>query len=58
MADVSKLKVNNDTYDLKDATARTDASNVNTKLTNSTISGTYTAGTETLELAFSVGSVS
>ena len=58
MADVSKLKINNDTYDLKDATARTDASNVNTKLTNSTISGTYTAGTETLELAFNVGSVS
>lgn len=34
MADISKIEVNNSTYDLKDATARSDISNIQTDLTN------------------------
>lgn len=71
MADISKLKIGSNTYDVKDPTARTTANNAdsnasqaildsaeaNAKISGSSIVGTYTAGTETLEISFQVGSV-
>lgn len=79
MADISKLKVGVNTYDLKDPTARTtannadgnasqaildaaaaatSASNANTKIDGAKIIGTYTSGTETLEVSLEIGTVS
>ena len=71
MADISKLKVGANTYDVKDPTARTTANNAdnnasqaildsaeaNAKIDGAKIIGTYTSGTETLEIAFEKGSV-
>lgn len=71
MADISKLKIGANTYDVKDPTARNTASNAdnnasqaildsaeaNTKIDGASIVGTYTSGTETLEISFEKGSV-
>lgn len=71
MADISKLKVGANTYDVKDPTARNTASNAdnnasqaildsaeaNAKIDGAKIIGTYTSGTETLEISFEKGSV-
>ena len=71
MADISKLKVGSNTYDVKDPTARTTASNAdnnasqaildsaeaNAKIDGAKVIGTYTSGTETLEISFEKGSV-
>lgn len=71
MADISKLKVGANTYDIKDPTARTtannadgnasqailDSSEANAKIDGASIVGTYTSGTETLEISFQKGSV-
>lgn len=70
MADISKLKVGANTYDIKDPTARSTASNAdgnasqaildsaqaNAKIDGASILGTYTSGTETLEISFQKGS--
>ena len=70
MADISKLKVGVNTYDIKDPTARTTASNAdnnasqaildsaeaNAKISGAKILGTYTSGTETLEVILELGS--
>lgn len=79
MADISKLKVGVNTYNIKDPTARdtagnadsnasqaildaaaaaTSASNANTKIDGAKVIGTYTSGTETLEISLELGSVS
>lgn len=72
MADISKLKVGANTYDIKDPTARNTASNAdsnasqaildsaeaNTKIDGSKVIGTYTSGTETLEISLEIGTVS
>lgn len=69
MQDVSNLKVGQNTYSLKDATARTQAQTAQTtaesaltqatetddKLTNTTLEGVYTANTETLEYQLKIG---
>lgn len=71
MADISKLKVGANTYDVKDPTARTTANNAdsnasqaildsasaNAKIDGAKILGTYTSGTETLEISLELGSV-
>lgn len=71
MADISKLKVGANTYDIKDPTARNTANNAdnnasqavldsaeaNAKIDGASLIGTYTSGTETLELSFQKGSV-
>ena len=71
MPDISKLKVGANTYDVKDPTARTTASNAdnnasqaildsaeaNAKIDGAKVIGTYTSGTETLEISFEKGSV-
>lgn len=71
MADISKLKVGSNTYDVKDPTARTTANNAdnnasqaildsaeaNAKIDGAKVIGTYTSGTETLEISFEKGSV-
>lgn len=71
MADISKLKIGSSTYDVKDPTARNTANNAdgnasqalldsaeaNAKIDGASIVGTYTSGTETLELSFQKGSV-
>lgn len=72
MADISKLKVGTNTYDIKDPTARNTANNAdnnasqaildsaeaNAKITGAKVLGTYTSGTETLELSLELGSTS
>ena len=72
MADISKLKVGANTYDIKDPTARNTANNAdsnasqaildsaeaNTKIDGAKVIGTYTAGTETLEVSLELGVVS
>lgn len=79
MADISKLKVGANTYDIKDTSARSTASNAdgnasqaildaaaaqssannaNTKIDGASIKGTYTSGTELLEISLELGSVS
>lgn len=72
MADISKLKVGSNTYDIKDPTARNTANNAdsnasqavldssaaNAKIDGASVIGTYTSGTETLEISFQKGSVS
>lgn len=71
MADISKLKVGSNTYDVKDPTARNTANNAdsnasqalldsaeaNAKIDGAKVIGTYTSGTETLEIGFEKGSV-
>lgn len=71
MADISKIKVGANTYDVKDPTARTTAGNAdsnasqaildsaeaNAKIDGAKILGTYTSGTETLEISLELGSV-
>lgn len=71
MADISKLKVGANTYDIKDPTARNTANNAdsnasqaildsaeaNAKINGAKILGTYTSGTETLEVSLEIGSV-
>ena len=71
MADISKLKVGSNTYDIKDPTARNTANNAdsnasqaildsasaNTKIDGAKVIGTYTSGTETLEVSLELGSV-
>lgn len=69
MADISKLKVGANTYDIKDPTARTTANNAdnnasqaildsaeaNTKIDGAKVIGTYIAGTETIEISLELG---
>ena len=71
MADISKLRVQSTTYDIKDPTARSTANNAdnnasqalldsaeaNTKIDGAKIIGTYTAGTETLEVSLELGAI-
>lgn len=71
MADISKLKVQSTTYDIKDTTARNTANNAdgnasqaildsaeaNAKIDGAKIIGTYTSGTETLEVSLELGTV-
>lgn len=71
MADISKLKVGANTYDIKDPTARNtannadgnasqailDSSEANAKIDGAKVLGTYTSGTETLEISLELGSV-
>ena len=70
MADISKLKIGSNTYDVKDPTARNTASNAdnnasqaildsaeaNAKINGAKVLGTYTSGTETLEISLELGS--
>lgn len=71
MADISKLKVGINTYDIKDPTARNTANNAdsnasqaildsasaNAKIDGAKVIGTYTSGTETLEVSLELGNV-
>ena len=71
MADISKIKIQSNTYDIKDPTARNTANNAdgnasqalldsaeaNTKINGAKVIGTYTAGTETLEVSLELGSL-
>ena len=71
MADISKLKIGSNTYDVKDPTARNtannadgnasqallDSSQANAKIDGAKVLGTYTAGTETLEISLELGSI-
>ena len=70
MADISKLKIGSNTYDVKDPTARNTANNADTnasqalldsadanaKIDGAKVLGTYTSGTETLEISLELGS--
>ena len=79
MADISKLKVGANTYDIKDPSARStannadsnasqaildaaaaqsSANNANTKIDGAKVIGTYTSGTELLEISLEIGTVS
>lgn len=55
--DISILKVGNNTYEIKDTTARTNATNANTKIDGASIIGVYTSGTETLEISLELGEI-
>lgn len=69
MADISKLKVGANTYDIKDPSARNTANNAdsnasqalldsaeaNSKIDGAKVIGTYTSGTETLEVSLELG---
>ena len=71
MADISKIKVGANTYDIKDPTARTTANNADgnasqalldsaenaAKINGAKVVGTYTSGTELLEISLELGSV-
>ena len=57
MPDISNLKIGNNSYSIKDPTARTNATNANTKIDNSKIIGNYTSATETIEIALKIGSL-
>lgn len=71
MADISKIKVGASTYDIKDPTARNTANNADgnasqalldsaenaAKIDGAKIIGTYTSGTETLEVSLELGTV-
>lgn len=71
MADISKIKIQSNTYDIKDPTARNTANNAdgnasqalldsaeaNTKIDGAKVIGTYTAGTETLEVSLELGAI-
>lgn len=68
--DISKLKVGSNTFNIKDTTARTTANNAdsnasqaildsaeaNAKIDGAKVIGTYTSGTETLEIGLEIGS--
>lgn len=56
--DIVNLKIGNNTYSIKDATARTNATNANTKIDGASVIGTYTSGTETLEISLEIGTIS
>ena len=70
MADISKIKIGSSTYDVKDPTARStannadgnasqallDSSQANAKIDGAKVLGTYTSGTETLEISLELGS--
>lgn len=70
--DIENLKVGNNTYRIKDSTARTNAQNAqstantantnaqnaNTKIDGASLVGEYTSGTETLEISLEIGSIS
>lgn len=72
MADISKLKIQSTTYDIKDPTARNTANNAdnnasqaildsasaNAKIDGAKVKGIYTSGTETLEVSLELGSTS
>lgn len=58
MSDISNLQIGSNTYALKDASARTSATNANTKIDGASVVGTYTAGTETLEISLELGVIS
>lgn len=69
--DITNLKIGNNTYGIKDTTARTNASNAqqtansantsatnaNTKIDGASIVGKYTSGTETLEISLELGEI-
>ena len=69
MADISKLKIGANTYDIKDPSARNTANNAdsnasqaildsaeaNAKINGAKVIGTYTSGTETLEVSLELG---
>ena len=71
MADISKIKIGSSTYDVKDPTARNtannadgnasqallDSSEANSKIDGAKVIGTYTGGTETLEISLELGTV-
>lgn len=71
MADISKIKIQSNTYDIKDPTARNTANNAdgnasqalldsaeaNTKINGAKVIGTYTSGTETLEISLELGAI-
>ena len=71
MADISKIKVGASTYDIKDPTARNTANNADgnasqalldsaenaAKINGAKVIGTYTSGTETLEVSLELGTV-
>ena len=71
MADISKLKIGSNTYDIKDPSTRNiannadsnasqailDTSEANAKIDGAKVIGTYTSGTETLEISLELGSV-
>lgn len=57
MPDISNLQIGNNTYSLKDGTARTSATNANTKIDGASVVGTYTSATETLELSLELGTI-
>ena len=71
MADISKIKIQSNTYDIKDPTARNTANNAdgnasqalldsaeaNTKIDGAKVIGTYTSGTETLEISLELGTI-
>lgn len=71
MADISKIKIQSNTYDIKDPTARNTANNAdgnasqalldsaeaNTKIDGAKVIGTYTSGTETLEIGLELGTI-
>lgn len=71
MADISKIKIGSSTYDVKDPTARNtannadgnasqallDSSEANSKIDGAKVIGTYTSGTETLEISLELGAV-
>ena len=71
MADISKIKIGSSTYDVKDPTARNTANNAdgnasqalldsaeaNGKIDGAKVIGTYTSGTETLEISLELGTI-
>lgn len=54
--DVSILKVGASSYNIKDSTARNDATSALTKINGASIIGTYTSATETIEIGLQLGS--
>ena len=55
--DIANLKVGNNTYGIKDSTARINANNANTKIDGASIVGEYTSETETLEFSLKLGEI-
>lgn len=53
--EVSILKIGTTNYNIKDATARTDATSALTKINGASIIGTYTSATETIEIGLQLG---
>lgn len=56
--DIVNLKIGNNTFSIKDPTARTSATNANTKIDGASVLGTYTSETETLEISLEIGTIS